>query len=416
MRRSRNKKSQSLLLVGVWVNRNWILGNWIKEIKLRSQGAAQIHWTFSVFARKHFWEKFVKFPLPKYGAYFFSYPSMFESYLKSNPVRYRHRSIVNYTHNMEELGDLKHQALILNQAYSVHFNCSANAVSLIEAGLDPIKVRLVFGAVDSDCIPIGSVKKERKTILLASKYSERKGLDIFPEVVDKLPDWKFIILGRGWEKFLKEKNLDNNPNIEYHFPQNAQGQRKSTAFGMFGLTAPAYADIQQANAKFANRPITSLTPEEQTQAYQTYTDLNKQRLQGMGVEPTDANARLAHFLGASGAAKYLQTGEISPQAAAANGGLENAIRIAEQRLAGGQAPASGAAQQPAAQPLGAGREHVGWKIVDGQGNELYSFSGAGNSQSDANRIAMQWINQQRDQGRAFNNIRELEVVPVWREA
>ena len=217
MRRSRNKKSQSLLLVGVWVNRNWILGNWIKEIKLRSQGAAQIHWTFSVFARKHFWEKFVKYPLPKYGAYFFSYPSMFESYLKSNPERYRHRSIVNYTHNMEELGDLRHQALILNQAYSVHFNCSANSVSLIEAGLDPNKVRLVFGAVDSDCIPLESVNREKKTILLASKYSERKGLDIFPEVVDKLPDWKFIILGRGWEKFLKEKNLDNNPNIEYQF-------------------------------------------------------------------------------------------------------------------------------------------------------------------------------------------------------
>lgn len=64
---------------------------------------------------------------------------------------------------------------------------------------------------------------------------------------------------------------------------------------------------------------------------------------------------------------------------------------------------------------GAGREHIGWKIIDGAGNELYSFSGAGNSQSDANRIAMQWINQQREQGRAFNNIRELEVVPNWRE-
>ena len=141
-----------------------------------------------------------------------------------------------------------------------------------------------------------------------------------------------------------------NPNIGYHFPQNAQGQRQSTAYGTYGLTGPAYADVQQANTQFANRPITSLTPEEQTQAYQTYTDLNKQRLQGMGVEPTDANARLAHFLGASGAAKYLQTGEISPQAAAANGGLENVKRIAEQRLAGGQAPASGAAQQAAAQP------------------------------------------------------------------
>jgi len=205
------------LLVGVWVNRNWILGNWVKEIALRSQGAAHIHWTFSVFAQKHFWEKFVKFPLPKYGAYFFSYPSLFESYLKSNPNRYRHRSIVNYTHNMDELGDLKHQAKILNQAHSIHFNCSANSDSLIEAGLNPKKVRLIFGAVDSDCSPLVGIKRESKTILLASRYSERKGLEIFPEVVSLLPEWKFIILGRGWEKFLKEKNLDINPNIEYQF-------------------------------------------------------------------------------------------------------------------------------------------------------------------------------------------------------
>jgi glycosyltransferase involved in cell wall biosynthesis len=217
MRSQRSKKSRSLLLVGVWVNRNWILGNWVKEIALRSQGAAHIHWTFSVFAQKHFWEKFVKYPLPKYGAYFFSYPSMFESYLKSNPDRYRHRSIVNYTHNMDELGDLKHQAKILNQAHSIHFNCSANSDSLIKAGLNPKKVRLVFGAVDADCSPLVGIKRESKTILMASRYSERKGLDIFPKVVSLLPEWKFIILGRGWEKFLKDNNLDSNPNIEYQF-------------------------------------------------------------------------------------------------------------------------------------------------------------------------------------------------------
>jgi glycosyltransferase involved in cell wall biosynthesis len=217
MRFLKGEKSRSLLLVGVWVNRNWILGNWIKEIAQRNKGSADIYWTLSVFAQKHFWEKFVKYPIPKYGAYFFSYPSIFESYLKSNPERYQNRSIVNYTHNMDELGDLKHQAKILNHAYSVHFNCSANADSLIKAGLDSKKVRLVFGAVDSDCSPQPGIKRESMTVLLASRYSERKGLDIFPGVVDLMPEWKFIILGRGWEEFLRRNNLDKNPNIEYHF-------------------------------------------------------------------------------------------------------------------------------------------------------------------------------------------------------
>ena len=209
--------AKSLLLIGVWINRNWILGNWIKEVRTRNPESVRLHWTASVFAEKHFWEKFIKFPLPKYGAYFFSYPSMFESYLKSNPKKYQNRSIVNYTHNMDELGSPKHQAAILNQSHSVHFNCSADAEALVEVGLDPTKVRMIFGAVDDDCKPQVGITREPKTVLLASRYSDRKGLDVLPALVDLLPDWKFIILGRGWEDFLKNENLLDNPNIEYQF-------------------------------------------------------------------------------------------------------------------------------------------------------------------------------------------------------
>lgn len=217
MRYPRKPNSQSLLLVGVWINRNWILGNWIKEVQVRNPDSTKLHWTASVFAEKRFWEKFVKFPLPKYGAYFFSYPSMFESYLKSDPNRYQNRSIVNYTHNIDELGNLKHQAATLNQAHSVHFNCSADSEALVAVGLHPGKVRLIFGAVDSDCEPQVGIIREPKTILLASRYSERKGLEVFPAVIELLPEWKFIILGRGWKNFLKNENLLDNPNVEYQF-------------------------------------------------------------------------------------------------------------------------------------------------------------------------------------------------------
>jgi len=217
MRYPRKANPKSLLLVGVWINRNWILGNWIKEVQIRNPNSTKLHWMASVFAEKHFWEKYVKFPLPKYGAYFFSYPSMFESYLKSNPKRYKNRSIVNYTHNLEELGSLKHQATLLNQSHSVHFNCSADAEALVAVGLEPTKVRMIFGAVDEDCKLQVGITRESKTILLASRYGERKGLDVFPTLVELLPEWKFIILGRGWEDFLKNENLLGNPNIEYQF-------------------------------------------------------------------------------------------------------------------------------------------------------------------------------------------------------
>ena len=59
--------------------------------------------------------------------------------------------------------------------------------------------------------------KSSKTILLASRYGERKCLDVFPALVKLLPEWKFIILGRGWEDLLKNENLLGNPNINYQF-------------------------------------------------------------------------------------------------------------------------------------------------------------------------------------------------------
>ena len=34
-----------------------------------------------------------------------------------------------------------------------------------------------------------------------------------------------------------------------------------------------------------------------------------------------------------------------------------------------------------------------WQILDPQGNEIHRFSGVGNVQSDANRVAMDWLRQ-----------------------
>ena len=217
------KRRESMLLIGVWANRNWILGNWLKEILIRNPRQSKIWWVVSVFASKHFWEKLLHFPLPKYGSYFFSYPSIFESYLKSNPGKFKSKSIVNYTHNESELGTIAHQASILNQAFSVHFNCSRDAENLVDQGLDPKKVRLVYGAIDEDCSPIGPIEKEPKTVLLASRYGARKGLDILPSLVQALPDWHFFILGRGWESFLTSSGLIRQENVEYtHFNKSTR--------------------------------------------------------------------------------------------------------------------------------------------------------------------------------------------------
>ena len=105
-----------MLLVGVWVNRNWILGNWIREVQARGKEWSSLYWLPSVLANKHWLEKFLKPPLPKVDAYFFSYLSIFERYLEKNS-HYENRSIILYTHNDPELGSSEHQVEILNRAF-----------------------------------------------------------------------------------------------------------------------------------------------------------------------------------------------------------------------------------------------------------------------------------------------------------
>ena len=124
------------------------------------------------------------------------------------------------------------------------------------------------------------------------------------------------------------RNLEGN----YDSPAHS----KSSARGAYGITAPAYTDIAKKDTYFAGKDQATLTPADQDRAVLVLRTINQDRLRTQGVEPTEANQQLAHFLGAKGAADYLKNGYISPEAAAANGGLEKTREIAEERLAFGR--------------------------------------------------------------------------------
>lgn len=48
-----------------------------------------------------------------------------------------------------------------------------------------------------------------------------------------------------------------------------------------------------------------------------------------------------------------------------------------------------------------------WKVLDADGNEIYRFSGIGNNQSDANRVAVNWL---RNNG--YEHGTDISVVPI----
>lgn len=147
---------------------------------------------------------------------------------------------------------------------------------------------------------------------------------------------------------IAQQESGNRVDIGYH------DKTKSSAFGSFGITAPAYADARRRDPSLP-ADISQATPAQQTQAQNIITDNNARFLQGKGVEVTPGVLSAAHFVGANGLHKFLTQQDeqgrpyISPQAQTANGGYDKARAIIEGRLNGQVAPASGATQQPQVQ-------------------------------------------------------------------
>jgi hypothetical protein len=64
-------------------------------------------------------------------------------------------------------------------------------------------------------------------------------------------------------------------------------------------------------------------------------------------------------------------------------------------------------QQAAQQSAAAGTFRGTWAIKDSQGNTLHTFSGIGNAQADANRVAAGWLARA-----GYQDGLEVAVVPV----
>jgi hypothetical protein len=162
----------------------------------------------------------------------------------------------------------------------------------------------------------------------------RRERPIAPVAPDALPG------ETAMDTYIRQQESGGKPDIGYHYAADAQGKRKSTAYGAYGITAPAYRDIQMADPYFRGRPIDSLSQTEQTRANQVYGKVQQAQLKNLGIDATEENLRGAQLLGANGLKRYIETGQVSKEAAKANGGAENLINILKGRMAMQQAPSS----------------------------------------------------------------------------
>jgi hypothetical protein len=70
-------------------------------------------------------------------------------------------------------------------------------------------------------------------------------------------------------------------------------------------------------------------------------------------------------------------------------------------------PVRGSTQDLQQQRAQGGTFTGAWKILDADGNEIHRFSGIGNNQSDANRVAVNWL---RNNG--YEHGTDISVVPI----
>ena len=175
----------------------------------------------------------------------------------------------------------------------------------------------------------------------------------------------------AYNSSIAQQESGNRPDIGFH------DKTKSSAFGTFGITAPAYADARRRDPSLPE-DITKATPEQQTAAQNIITDNNARFLQQRGVEATPGVLSSAHVLGANGLHKFLTQKDeqgrpyLSPQAQAANGGYDKLAAIVNGRLNGQAVPSSGATQRnPQAFP------QEGVAVATGQGVQGTQSMGPG---------------------------------------
>lgn len=214
-----------------------------------------------------------------------------------------------------------------------------------------------------------------------------------------------------------KRETGNNPQYMtgYHYEPDQNGKRKSTAFGMYGINEPTYRDIQKTDPYFANKPLSSLTPEDQTRAFNVLTDKMGDRLTQLGVKPEYGTLSAAMFLGADGLANYLKTGQISEAAMKANGGYDATKKIVDERLRSTQQPTPNPVFTEPLEPSKRQEPKVVEVLRRGDDGSLYSFISDKSSDPVDRRIASSElkdrIETQQNIEAATQRVSELEKDP-----
>ena len=196
-----------LLLVCGKEGKNWILDGIAKEIGSRSN----LKWAI------YYNEKNPQF-LPKARNIMFMHQALMLKFYRKNLLPNKSKLFCWYTHPRDETDKLiSEQLKCFNLCHYTVFACSMHRDLWISRGLSTSRSMVLLGGYDPRLF-YPSKRRIEKCIGICSAFHERKNPRLIHRIVEKMRDTRFILIGKGWEKYSLYEGLINFGNLDYVSP------------------------------------------------------------------------------------------------------------------------------------------------------------------------------------------------------
>ena len=200
--KSDSKEINSITYVARQSDKDWIFGAKVRRLS-----------RFSRLNAKTYYHDRLR-DLPDSDGYYFIFHQYFYRAMRHNPQILNKKNIVMYTHpNFTFSYSKSHVIWCLNKAHKVICLNSKVQEELIQAGLQPEKTSLIHIASNPEFFY--PHERNQGTVGFCSAFSDRKNPELIFNLVKHMPERKFYLIGRYWDRYEKFEELTSFPNFTY---------------------------------------------------------------------------------------------------------------------------------------------------------------------------------------------------------
>lgn len=122
--------------------------------------------------------------------------------------------LVWYTHPRDIPYSIDEQVVGFNKAHKVLFTCNEYRDLWLGRGVRPEKAVVILGGADPHLF-LGHERRGGNVVGLSASFYERKNPDALLEVVSRMPERDFVLVGRKWQEYSRFSELKSLRNFTY---------------------------------------------------------------------------------------------------------------------------------------------------------------------------------------------------------